>query len=254
MSQTTCFISPNKLPAERPALSSRAALAYQLTKTRKYYMSHITLIRHGQANSTAKDEISYDKLSPLGHQQADWLGTYLRDTAHLHTRLYTGTLQRHIETAQGMDMGIDPIRDERLNEFEYFTLAALMEEQHNLPVPEEQSEFTAHLPKVFEYWRDDKLEGAPETYANFEKRAKTALQEISAGHGPALVVTSGGLISMVMAQTMGLGIPAMSRVALAIMHTSMHRLFPIGGHWSPVLFNAVPHLDRPDRRSAQTHI
>ena len=34
----------------------------------------------------------------------------------------------------------------------------------------------------------------------------------------------------------------------------MHRLFPIGGHWSPVLFNAVPHLDTPARRVAQTHI
>ena len=45
-----------------------------------------------------------------------------------------------------------------------------------------------------------------------------------------------------------------ARMALAIMHTSMHRLFPIGGHWSPVLFNAVPHLDRADRRAAQTHI
>ena len=53
---------------------------------------------------------------------------------------------------------------------------------------------------------------------------------------------------------MGLGVPAMSRLALAIMNTSMHRLFPIGGHWSPVLFNAVPHLDMPARREAQTHI
>ena len=41
-------------------------------------MSHITLIRHGQANSEAKDEISYDKLSPLGHEQAAWLGDHLR--------------------------------------------------------------------------------------------------------------------------------------------------------------------------------
>ena len=80
------------------------------------------------------------------------------------------------------------------------------------------------------------------------------LQEIAAGEGPALVVTSGGLISMAMAQAMGLGVPAMSRLALAIMNTSMHRLFPIGGHWSPVLFNAVPHLDMPARREAQTHI
>ncbi|HCJ01221.1 MAG TPA: histidine phosphatase family protein, partial [Sulfitobacter sp.] len=53
-------------------------------------MSHITLIRHGQANSQAKDEISYDKLSPLGHEQAAWLGDHLRQSETHHTRLYTG--------------------------------------------------------------------------------------------------------------------------------------------------------------------
>ena len=41
-------------------------------------MSHITLIRHGQANSQARDEASYDRLSDLGHQQAAWLGEWLR--------------------------------------------------------------------------------------------------------------------------------------------------------------------------------
>lgn len=217
-------------------------------------MSHITLIRHGQANSEAKDEASYDRLSNLGHEQAKWLGTHLRDTGTHHTRLYTGTLTRHIETAEGMDIGLEPIRDARLNELEYFTLATLMEQQHAIPFPTDQGGFTNHLPLVFEHWKAGKLEDTPETYNNFEERIQSVLHEIADGHGPALVVTSGGLISMVMAQAMGLGIPAMSRIALAIMHTSMHRLFPIGGHWSPVLFNAVPHLDTPERRMAQTHI
>ncbi|MEH6673939.1 MULTISPECIES: histidine phosphatase family protein [unclassified Sulfitobacter] len=217
-------------------------------------MSHITLIRHGQANSQAKDEISYDKLSPLGHEQAAWLGDHLRQSETHHTRLYTGTLRRHKETAEGMNTGLEPVRDARLNELEYFTLATMMEQQHGIPFPTEQGGFTKHLPLVFETWKSDQLENPPESYANFESRIKSVLQEISDGDGPALVVTSGGLISMVMAQAMGLGIPAMSRIALAIMHTSMHRLFPIGGHWSPVLFNAVPHLDTPARRVAQTHI
>ena len=217
-------------------------------------MSHITLIRHGQANSDAKDEASYDQLSTLGHEQAKWLGHYLRDSHTHHTRLYTGTLRRHIETAAGMGTGLDPQRDARLNELEYFTLATLLEEQHGIPFPHEQGAFTVHLPTVFTYWREDRIEGAPERFADFEARIKDAIAEIGSGDGPALVVTSGGLISMVMAQAMDLGIPAMARVALAIMHTSMHRLFPIGGHWSPVMFNAVPHLDTPDRRPAQTHI
>ncbi len=217
-------------------------------------MSHITLIRHGQANSDAKDEVSYDRLSDLGHSQARWLGAHLRESQTHHTRLFTGTLRRHVETATGMDTGLEPVRDERLNELEYFTLATLMQEQHGIPFPLEQAQFTKHLPQVFDHWKEGRIEGTPETYGNFETRIKDALAEIADGHGPALVVTSGGLISMVMAQAMGLGIPAMARIALAIMHTSMHRLFPIDGHWSPVLFNAVPHLDRPDRRLSQTHI
>lgn len=217
-------------------------------------MSHITLIRHGQANSQAKDEASYDRLSDLGHRQAAWLGTYLRDSHTHHTRLFTGTLRRHVETAEGMGTGLEPVRDARLNELEYFTLAALMQEQHDVPFPLEQAEFTRHLPQVFSHWKEGLIEDAPESYHSFEGRIKDVITEISDGDGPALVVTSGGLISMVMAQAMGLGIPAMSRIALAIIHTSMHRLFPIDGHWSPVLFNAVPHLDRPDRRPSQTHI
>lgn len=217
-------------------------------------MSHITLIRHGQANSDARDEVSYDRLSPLGQQQAGWLGSHLRDSDTQHARLYTGTLNRHRETALGMETGLTPVQDERLNELEYFTLAALLEKQHGVPFPTGQEAFVHHLPQVFDYWKTGRFEGPPESYENFETRVQDVLQEIASGDGPALVVTSGGLISMAMAQAMGVGIPAMSRLALAIMHTSMHRLFPIGGHWAPVLFNAVPHLDRPDRRAAQTHI
>lgn len=217
-------------------------------------MSHITLIRHGQANSTARDELSYDRLSDLGKQQAAWLGGYLRDTANHHSRLYTGTLVRHRETAEAMEMGITPQRDARLNELEYFTMAQLLEEQHAIPFPSAQGAFATHLPTVFTYWRDGKLEGAPESWKDFHSRVQDALDEIASEPGPALVVTSGGLIAMAMAQAMALDIPAQARMALAIMHTSMHRLFPIDGHWAPVLFNAVPHLDRPDRRQAQTHI
>ena len=217
-------------------------------------MSHITLIRHGQANSTAKDEISYDRLSDLGHRQARWLGDYLRDRPSHHTRLYTGTLRRHIETAEGMDTGLEPQRDPRLNELEYFTLAQLLLDQHAVAFPADQGQFAQHLPTVFSYWRDGRLEGAPETWESFHDRVSDALAEIASGKGPALVVTSGGLIAMAMAQAMTLDIPAQARMALAIMHTSMHRLFPIGGHLSPVLFNAVPHLDTPERQLAQTHI
>lgn len=216
-------------------------------------MSHITLIRHGQANTQARDELEYDRLSALGHQQSGWLGEHLRQSASHHTRLYTGSLSRHRETATSMAHDADMIEDARLNELEYFTLARLMEEQHGLPFPTEREDFVAHLPQIFTAWKAGKLEGAAETFADFETRVADALHDIAAGHGPALVVTSGGVIAIALRQMMELNIAATARIALAIMNTSMHRLFPIGAQLSPVLFNAVPHLEIPDRHFAQTH-
>ena len=217
-------------------------------------MSHITLIRHGQANTGARDEASYDRLSPLGHQQAAWLGAHLRDTAADHARIFCGTLRRHLETAQSMGCADRITRDARLNELEYFTLAELLRDQQGVEIPTEREGFVTHLPRVFNAWQRGEIENPPESFAQFESRVSEALLEISAGPGPALVVTSGGLIAMAMRQVLGLEITALARMALAIMNTSMHRLYPIGGALTPTLFNAVPHLETPDRHFAQTHL
>jgi len=217
-------------------------------------MSHITLIRHGQANAHAKDEASYDQLSELGHQQAAWLGAHMQATQQHHTRLFTGTLKRHIQTADAMATGLKAIRDARLNELEYFTMARALEAEHGIKAPSSPSEFVHHFPVVLSHWQDDKLEGAPERFSAFESRIRDVLSEIGAGTGPALVVTSGGLIAMAMRLHLGLDIRNMANVALAIMNTSMHRLHPIGGTWSPVMFNAIPHLETPERHHAQTHV
>lgn len=216
-------------------------------------MSDITLIRHGQANTEARDEAGYDRLSRLGHRQSQWLGAHLRASGSFHPRVYCGTLTRHVETAHSM--GLAPAtRDARLNEMEYFELARLLEEQHGIAVPREREGFVSHLPRVFAAWQNGDIGNPPESFDAFETRVAQALAEIAAGPGPALVITSGGLIAMAMRQVLGLDIAAMARLALAIMNTSMHRLHPIGDRLSPVLFNAVPHLDAPDRHFAQTHL
>lgn len=217
-------------------------------------MSHITLIRHGQANTGARTETAYDQLSPLGQQQSTWLGDHLRASASHHPRIYCGTLNRHVQTVEAMGYGAEAIRDARLNELEYFTLAQLLETQTGLEIPTEREGFVAHLPKVFAAWQKNEISDPPESFQAFDTRVGKALAEISEGQGPALVITSGGLISMVMRQVLGLDTRAMAQMALAIMNTSMHRLYPIAGQLSPVLFNAVPHLEAPDRHFAQTHV
>lgn len=217
-------------------------------------MTQITLIRHGQANSAATDEKGYDRLSPLGHQQSAWLGEHLRDRNQHHTRLYTGTLRRHRETAAAMRTGLEPIEDARLNELEYLTLAQAMMDEYGIPFPNDHASFTKHLPQLFAAWQRDEISGAPETFAAFEARIAEVIAEIADGDGPALVITSGGLISCAMRQVLRLDIDGMAQLALAIYNTSQHRLFPIGGKLSPTMFNAIPHLEDPARHYAQTHV
>jgi len=217
-------------------------------------MSHITLIRHGQANTGAKTEADYDRLSDLGKRQSGWLGQHLRASGGHHPRVYCGTLNRHIQTVEAMGYQAQAIHDPRLNEMEYLTLAKLMEGQSGLKFPSQREDFITHLPQVFLAWQRDEIADPPESFADFDARVGAALEEISQGQGPALVITSGGLISMAMRQALGLSTRAMAQIALATMNTSMHRLYPIGGQLSPVLFNAVPHLEAPDRHFAQTHV
>ncbi|MCO4825091.1 MAG: phosphoglycerate mutase family protein [Amylibacter sp.] len=90
-------------------------------------MTTITMVRHGQAQTGAKDEASYDKLSDLGHQQAGWLGEHWAKMGGFD-RVVSGTMRRQIET--GRSMALDSVtydQDARLNEMDYFGLAAFLE-------------------------------------------------------------------------------------------------------------------------------
>lgn len=74
-------------------------------------MGTITLVRHGQANSSAKDEDGYDRLSPLGWQQAEWLGDWFRDQEENFDLVLSGSLRRQRETSAAIGFNtpeIDP--------------------------------------------------------------------------------------------------------------------------------------------------
>ncbi|HGG06062.1 MAG TPA: histidine phosphatase family protein [Aliiroseovarius sp.] len=219
-------------------------------------MSQITLIRHGQAQTGATDETAYDSLSDLGHEQARWLGAHLRDTGDDFARVYTGTLTRHIETAGAMRAGdhADIITDPRLDEVAYFDLSNRMHEQFGIAMPTNRDEFLTHLPLVFTAWQDGQIEDAPESFHDFQSRVDAVLHDIAAGDGRALVITSGGLIGMVVRVAMGLELGAFARLCLTIMNTSVHRLHPVGAGLTLTQFNAIPHLEQRDRHFAQTYI
>lgn len=213
-------------------------------------MGEIILVRHGQANSSATDEESYDRLSDLGHQQAKWLGQYLSDREGPFDKVISGSLRRHKETAAGIGY-TDPLIDPRLNEMDYFNLGQALEDVHGVPFPG-PDEFASHVPQVMEAWHKAEIMGV-ETFASFEERVTSVLQEAASPGVRVLCVTSGGVIGMIIRHLLNLDPTRMAHVLLPIMNSSVHRVrvIPQG----PILasFNAVPHLDRDDRLHAHTH-
>jgi broad specificity phosphatase PhoE len=216
-------------------------------------VAELILVRHGQANSHATDEASYDQLSPLGQQQARWLGAHMAATNPHFDRVYAGTLTRQQDTARAMGYAVTHT-DPRLDELRYFDLAHALEAQHGIPAPTDPTEFAAHLPEVIDHWTRDALAGVPERFGAFAARVTGLIDEICLAHGRILVVTSGGVIGMVIRHALHLENGGMAKVMLQTMNSSVHRFEHIHGALMLGSFNATPHLDTPDRAHARTFV
>lgn len=212
-------------------------------------MGEITLIRHGQANSQAKDEESYDRLSDLGHQQARYLGDWLMAQDETFDRVMSGSLRRHVETAAGM--GVTPEIDSRLNELDYFNLSHALEAATGIPHPDPDG-FATHAPKVMEAWHAAEIQGV-ESFASFETRVTDVLKEAAKPGLRVLAVTSGGVIGMAMRHLLDLAPNRMAHVMLPIFNTSIHRIHVREDGMLLASFNATPHLDAMNQRYAKTH-
>ncbi len=213
-------------------------------------MGEIVLVRHGQANSDAQDEASYDRLSDLGRQQAAWLGGWFEAQGERFDSVLAGSLVRHRQTAAAMGRA-EAATDPRLNEMDYFNLGRALEEANGVPMPG-PDEFAAHVPQVMEAWHRAEIQG-DESFAAFEARVTGVLAEATQPGRRVLCVTSGGVIGMMIRHLLGLDPTRLAHVLLPILNTSIHRIL-VTPH-GPILagYNAVPHLDTADRAHARTH-
>lgn len=212
-------------------------------------MGEIILVRHGQANSAAKTEEDYDRLSELGHMQARLLGDWLRAHGYEFDHVWSGTLTRHRQTVAAM--GWDADEDSRLNEIEYYTLTQEMQDVLGEPAPTDDT-IADHMPKMYAAWQRAEIEGQ-EPYHAFESRVKEMLDEASVPGRRLMAITSGGVIGMVLRHILGLDLLKMSDVMLPIWNTSIHRLHVRHGKTVMAGYNAIPHLDHPDRADARTY-
>lgn len=214
-------------------------------------MGEITLVRHGQANSAANNEADYDRLSDLGHEQAKWLGEWIRSHDGPFDAVYSGTLRRQKQTAAGMGFN-DVTQDVRLNEIAYYDLTDEMDERYPDVPRAGPADFVTHFPATLNAWKAGEIAG-PETYDAFTARVAEVIAMAAQPGRRILCVTSGGIIAQTVAQILELDIPQMARIALPILNTSVHRIH-VTEH-GPLLatFNSAPHLDHADRIAARTN-
>ncbi|MCK0121848.1 histidine phosphatase family protein [Loktanella sp. F6476L] len=214
-------------------------------------MGEITLVRHGQANSAADNEIDYDKLSELGHQQAKWLGEWIHAHDGPFDAIFSGSLRRQKETAAGMGF-TDVTVDERLNEIAYYDLTDEMAAHQPETTRTSPEDFVTHFPATLSAWKDGHIKGT-ETYQDFTDRVQAVMDMAAQPGRRILCVTSGGIIAQSVSRILGLDIPQMARIALPILNTSVHRIH-VTDHGPLVsTFNSSPHLDHADRLTARTH-
>lgn len=216
-------------------------------------MTELLLIRHGQANAEATDEVSYDRLSDLGRQQAIWLGEWLQTTGMGFDRIVHGSLSRQRDTAAlafDRNAEVDP----RWDEISYFILSTVYAEHHGHVAPNVPEDFADYFAGLMATWSVDALPNAPERWADFKGRVLAALEDQAAQGGSAAIVTSGGVIGMAVASALDLGPEGMAHLGVAVENTSLHRLVWRGGRWRLLEFGATPHLAQADRQIARTYV
>jgi broad specificity phosphatase PhoE len=174
-------------------------------------MSVLLLVRHGQASFGKRN---YDALSQRGHEQARILGTALAARGVKPTRIVTGGMRRHAETAEGilagLEQGPEIVVDDGWDEFNfvhvmevhkplYRSRALMFADFVRTPAAERRAKFQSIFEEATERWTGGDADGDyKESFPAFSQRVDDALRRTAQdAEGTVLVVSSGGPIGLV---------------------------------------------------------
>ena len=212
------------------------------------------LVRHGQAAFATDD---YDRLTELGWQQARWLGEHLRDLGIGFDRIAAGTLRRQQETARALAevLGGEVETVPGLEEYDSDRLL----QAHGFRAHEgtTRREHFQRLRAALMDWAAGHIEGA-ETWEAFDGRVRAAIAELTRTDrardgGRVIAASSGGAIAMALTQVLGIGPDKMVEFNLQARNTGLTRLVFSRRTVYFNMFNAIPHLERPERAHAETY-
>lgn len=210
-------------------------------------MGVITFVRHGQASTGAAD---YDVLSPLGEQQAGWVGTELCRRDIVPNRVISGALRRQHQTAAGalltggwhIALETDPCWDE----FDHTNVLGVAGHPGTPTDPVEPDRAVSPHDTVIPRWSSGLHDAEySEPFSVFTKRVEHGLDGLTreVGRGQtAVVFTSAGVIAWVAALLLGGGEPQWRALNRVVVNGSITKV-TIGGRGATLIsFNEHAHL------------
>jgi broad specificity phosphatase PhoE len=221
----------------------------------------IYLVRHGQA---AFGTDHYDRLTEIGFAQARLLGGYFSRRQIRFDAVFTGTLRRQTETAQGifeghLELGASPPQETFPGLDEYKPEAIMMALTGSFPAPALAAarrdplvvrEHFRVLREALLAWAEDRTqpEGMP-VWQAFQDSAVATLVEARQRFpdGNVLIVSSGGPIAAIVAATLNAPPATAVELNLRIRNSSLTEFATTPRRHNLVSFNGLPHLDtHPD--------
>ena len=208
------------------------------------------LVRHGQAAFATDD---YDRLTELGWQQARWLGEHLHELGVRFDRIAAGTLRRQQETARALAEVLGGAVETVPGLEEYDSDRLLQAAGFHAEPGTTRREHFQRLRAVLLDWAEGRVAGT-ETWAEFDARVRGAVAELTRGAtGRVIAASSGGAIAMALTQVLGIGPDKTIEFNLQARNTGITRLVFSRRTVYFNMFNAVPHLERPERAHAETY-
>lgn len=226
-------------------------------------MGTLYLVRHGQASFGAEN---YDLLSPLGIAQSERLGAYFAEHGLRFEAVLRGSLVRHAQTLAGIEQGLQtqggvgPAQAlvwPGLNEYDSHAVvrAVYAGPLDKADTPEKYREHFRLLRQGLTAWSLGQVQpqGMP-TYTEFKAGVHEALAHVQRHcQGPVLLVSSGGPISLAVADLMGASPQAGIELNFRMRNSAISELDYNPKRHTVVSFNTLPHLASPQGAAMVTY-
>ncbi len=224
-------------------------------------MSRIYLVRHGQAAFGTDD---YDRLTETGIAQCRQLARHWRAIGRHVDLVYSGTLQRHRESAEAfvqasVEQGGAPHAVRSLAGIEEYDHEALLAAHKGHGAASaaalDRRDFHHRLSAALRAWATGELGSVP-PFGIFRDRCRAALESLlrESGHGRTVVLFgSAGSLAAAMQPALGLADWDLLRLKLTFFNTGVSSLLFDGETVTIESLNAVSHLEQPAFTQLITH-